>query len=207
MRITIPFLVSMVLLSLDGCFGSENVIDLGFDSGGDGGMGPAGHDGSTGPDADSDADVDSDTDVDADADADIDADIDADADADTDADGDADAGAGDCGTGYWGVGEPCQIASQCNDLDPQKRWCIPGNVVIGGIEFLMPGGYCTVFACTDDCYCGEGALCAQAPGILSFCLKRCADNSECREPDYQCVELADYTLGLLSGRVCLAPLF
>ena len=199
MRILLTILFVTIAI-LSGCLNAENVIELGFDAGkklpdaadrnGDTGI--------EGPDADSDIDTDSGPDTDTDTDTDTDA--------DTDSDGDSDEDAGPCGTGYWGTGEPCTKASECTDLDPAKRSCIAELFEIAGIEWFMPDGYCTAWGCMDDCFCGEGAQCVFLPGMVSFCMRKCQFNSDCRTPKYICGELMDYTMGLQSGRVCLAPM-
>jgi len=189
----------LFVLSCPGCLDAENIIDLGFDAGKkDADLSTEDNTPAEGPDADSDTDSGSAGDTDTDTDTDTDMDADSDSDGDTDS--------GPCGTGYWGTWEPCTKASECVDLDPARRSCIAELFEIAGIEWFMPEGYCTSWGCTDDCFCGEGAQCVFLPGMVSFCMKKCEVNTDCRTPKYICGELSDYTMGLQAGRVCLAPI-
>lgn len=109
---------------------------------------------------------------DGDADADADHDGDLDEDGDADADGDADSSP-----------PPGLLGDACEDNgDCESGLCVP--------EWMLPeivGGYCTQRCELDDPdTCEPNALCVDIGLGIPFCMKQCADESDCRD-DWDCV--------------------
>jgi len=82
------------------------------------------------------------------------------------------------------VGDPCTSPAQCAGVPGDARECLTD--IMGFIQF--EGGYCSA-TCTTVAECGEGANCVNLM-IVSYCLKLCDDNSDCRVSEgYNCGEL------------------
>jgi len=84
----------------------------------------------------------------------------------------------DCATGAGLVGDPCVAHDDCST-----------GACMTEFDFGWPGGYCTVFSWTEDCYtlvCPSGTLCTTS-GLLgpSWCLVDCSDGTPCRT-GFQC---------------------
>jgi hypothetical protein len=88
-----------------------------------------------------------------------------------------DAGAPDAGTrpdaGTTGrpVGDPCTAGSQCAD----------------GACLNLPGGYCTMLACSQTSSCPMGSRCFLIGDTQTACFKTCQSEVECRQQEgYTC---------------------
>lgn len=88
------------------------------------------------------------------------------------------------------IGDECETSVDCSPTG--DRLC----------DITQPGGYCTIFNCEPDT-CPDEAACieyAGQPSTLpecadphattryqrSFCLKKCDDDSDCRDDNYVC---------------------
>jgi hypothetical protein len=82
------------------------------------------------------------------------------------------------------VGDPCTSVADCGDYPATARQCMTD--LMGFITF--EGGYCSA-TCTSATECGDGANCVNMM-IVSYCLKECDSNSDCRMSEhYECGEL------------------
>jgi len=82
------------------------------------------------------------------------------------------------------VGDACESAADCGAYPATAVQCMTD--LMGFITFQ--GGYCTA-SCTSAAECGDGANCVNLM-IVSYCLKLCDSNSDCRmSEDYECGEL------------------
>ena len=79
--------------------------------------------------------------------------------------------------GALSVGCSKQIGDDCGSAAD----CDPGQIC----DKALPGGYCTVTPCEPDS-CPEEAVCIDYPPFLSYCMKRCTNDGDCRD-DYACV--------------------
>jgi hypothetical protein len=92
------------------------------------------------------------------------------------------------------IGDECETSVDCSPTG--DRLC----------DITQPGGYCTIFNCEPDT-CPDEAACieyAAQPSTLpecrdphattryqrSFCLKKCDDDSDCRDERYVCTRIA-----------------
>ena len=71
-----------------------------------------------------------------------------------------------------------QIGDDCStSLD-----CEPGQLC----DVSYPGGYCTVFSCSED-ICPEEAVCIEfVPMFYRNCMLKCTTDGDCRK-DYRCI--------------------
>ncbi len=92
-----------------------------------------------------------------------------------------------------GIGDACETSTDCSQNG--DRLC----------DVSQPGGYCTVFAC-DPGSCPDDAVCilfgkdpstvagceddtGSNPSARSFCMKKCKNSGDCRQPEgYICVD-------------------
>ena len=69
------------------------------------------------------------------------------------------------------IGDDCSSALDCES----------GQIC----DRSLPGGYCTVAPCEPDT-CPAEAVCVDYPPFLSYCMKSCSRDDDCRS-DYICV--------------------
>jgi len=69
------------------------------------------------------------------------------------------------------IGDDCGSAVDCD----------PGQIC----DQSLPGGYCTLTPCEPDT-CPSEAVCVDYPPFLSYCMKACGRDDDCRD-DYVCV--------------------
>jgi hypothetical protein len=89
------------------------------------------------------------------------------------------------------VGDPCTSDTDCSGV-PRSPVCLTG--IMGSLTF--PGGYCSG-DCTGSADCGPGANCVTVVSSISYCLKRCTVDSDCRESEgYACITIfgSDYCM-------------
>jgi hypothetical protein len=90
------------------------------------------------------------------------------------------------------VGEACTLDAECG-----------GGQCLTGVMFF-PDRYCSVAECLSDADCPQDAVCHVAVHLsspyYSFCAKKCAAGSDCREPFYMCKDESE-------GKVCLPAFF
>src|SRR5690606_1615272 len=117
------------------------------------------------------------------------------------------------------IGDECDNYTECFDAE-SDRLCL------SGVEGF-PGGYCTIFNCRPDECPAEAACIAYRYSLAptaecaddgyrsrlqrSYCMRRCADNDDCRD-GYECLPAdGDNPLGAValereSGvKVCSVP--
>lgn len=75
-----------------------------------------------------------------------------------------------------GIGDKCDTTNDC---------------AIGMVcDRESPGGYCLSYNCELDEDCPEGAVCVAFTEQISYCLKKCNKNKDCRS-SYTCREEYD----------------
>ena len=109
------------------------------------------------------------------------------------------------------VGMGCESDDQCDD----GQLCMTSQVLStlrqpeeGTEPLQIPGGFCTVFPCTEDIECGAAGTCISGalfdPGAagLSICLGTCDGLSDCRwREQWSCFD--PDSLGIEAPDVCL----
>jgi hypothetical protein len=90
------------------------------------------------------------------------------------------------------IGKSCTLSTDCSQLG--DRLC----------DSSQPGGYCTIFNCspnicpnsvcvafglTVDPACGPSLFLPLS--AQNYCLAPCGSDSDCRTPEYECVDLSD----------------
>lgn len=113
-----------------------------------------------------------------------------------------------------GIGDECETSVDCSATG--ERRC----------DVTQPGGYCTQFycdpgSCPDEAVCilyaatpSAVAACVDPTGAIpyqrSFCLKKCEDNSDCRE-GYVCADVTQdpawsaINVDIEKSKVCTVP--
>ena len=108
------------------------------------------------------------------------------------------------------IGSPCTLSTDCSPMG--DRLC----------DTSQPFGYCTIFNCVANACPPEAACVATSPSEVGcpyddrhspsrfsrqMCLLVCNSNSDCRAPDYECVdpsEVGALLLDTIRGKkVCL----
>jgi hypothetical protein len=94
------------------------------------------------------------------------------------------------------IGDSCRISTDCSTIG--DRLC----------DTSMPGGYCTLFNCTESS-CPDEALCVEFHADAErfarrFCVRSCGKADDCRE-GYVCIDPGkrDGVVIGSSGTVCL----
>ena len=109
------------------------------------------------------------------------------------------------------VGLGCESNDECDD----GQLCMTSQVLAtlrqpeeGAAPIEIPGGFCTVFPCSDDAACGSAGACISGalfdPGAasLSICLGTCSKLSDCRwQEQWSCFD--PNSLGIEAPNVCL----
>jgi hypothetical protein len=106
------------------------------------------------------------------------------------------------------VGDACGNAADCGGVSGPglTAECVTDPTGMG--LFTLPGGYCSS-SCTAPTNPGDPDACTAVGGtcinvmVASYCLKPCADASECREPDYGCSAVPG---GVETDLYCLPPM-
>ena len=99
------------------------------------------------------------------------------------------------------VGDPCVSDGTCGSAPTVK--CFDQG------ETTFAGGYCTmaIAMCSANVLCPVGASCATLGGGDTACYKNCDKATDCRSPDYECLNVDPLYVSGASNKVCYPKYF
>ena len=100
------------------------------------------------------------------------------------------------------IGDPCPA-------DGPNAACgtMLGNYCNDENQDGFPGGYCSYEPCSTMRPCPIGSSCAGLGGFPPACWKNCAADTDCRTPDYACMDVENLRVTGPSHKVCYLPFF